>query len=196
MSAGLISIIGPPGAGKTTLAELLAERLPAELIREDYAGNPFLPDAYAGLKEARLPGQLYFLLSRLAQLRGANWPARGLFVSDYGFCQDRLFARVHLSSDEMTVYDQVARRVEGLVQAPDVLIHLDAAEETLLERITHRGRGFEAAITREFLSAMRQAYNEAAAVADCPVIRLDGEREDFRGGRLLEKLMARIRERL
>lgn len=196
MSAGLISIIGPPAAGKTTLAERLVERLPAELIREDYAGNPFLADAYAGLKEARLPGQLVFLLSRVGQLRRADWPAKGLFVSDYGFCQDRLFARVHLSGDEMTVYDQVARRVEGMVQPPDALIYLDAGEETLLERIARRGRRFEATITREFLSAMRRAYNEAAAAADCPVIRLDGEREDFRNGRLLENLMARIRERL
>ena len=84
MSAALISIIGPPAVGKTTLAALLAAKLPAELIREDYAGNPFLADSYAGSEQARLPGQLYFLLSRVGQLRQGDREAiaetRGLVV--------------------------------------------------------------------------------------------------------------------
>jgi len=188
VSARLISIIGPPAAGKTTLAELLAEKLPAGLIREDYAGNPFLADAFAGSPEARLPGQLYFLLSRGGQLQRADWPANGLLVSDYGFCQDRLFAQLQLSRNEMTVYDRIARRIERLIQPPDVLVHLDAAEETLLERIARRGRPFEAAITRE--------YNEAVTDAACPVIALDAGRGDVRSGECLENLIARIREQL
>ncbi|RKY23662.1 MAG: deoxynucleoside kinase, partial [Planctomycetota bacterium] len=41
MAAKLISIIGPVAVGKTTLAECLAAQLPAEILYEDYAGNPF-----------------------------------------------------------------------------------------------------------------------------------------------------------
>ena len=45
MAATLISIIGPPASGKTTLAESLCADLEAELVREDYAGNAFLADS-------------------------------------------------------------------------------------------------------------------------------------------------------
>ena len=42
-----IGFEGPIGAGKTTLAQLLALHLGATLILEDVDGNEFLPDFYA-----------------------------------------------------------------------------------------------------------------------------------------------------
>jgi deoxyadenosine/deoxycytidine kinase len=180
VSAPLFSVIGPPAVGKTTLAEFLMNDLPAEIIREDYAGNPFLAQAYAGVAEARLPSQLYFLMSRVGQLSLASWPASGRFVSDYGFCQDRLFARTTLHGDDLRAYEKIAGRLEGLVRKPDVLIHLDASESTLLERIARRGRDFEKAITAAFLAHMRESYAEAALAAECPVFRVDCEITDLR----------------
>lgn len=180
MPAKLISIIGPPASGKTTLAEALVAELPATLIREDYAGNPFLAESYLGRSEARLPGQLYFLVSRVGQLASSNWPGAGLYVSDYGFCQDRIYARARLSADDFRLYDRVARRLEGLVRPADLLLALDAAEATLLERIARRGREFERVMDQEFLASMRAAYNEASRRASCPVIRLDCDEIDLR----------------
>ena len=196
MSARLISVIGPPAVGKTTLAEQLALELPAELIREDYAGNPFLAESYAGDERARLPGQLYFLISRVGQLSRLCWPDSGLRVSDYGFCQDRIFARVRLAADELRLYDRVARRVEGLVCAPDVLVHLDACERTLLGRIARRGRSFERVMDAAFLSAMREAYNEAAAGARCPVIHVDCDAVDLSNDSARAEVVRRIRQEL
>ncbi len=179
MTATLISIIGPPAAGKTTLAEWLAEALPAKLIREDYAGNPFLADSYAGQEQAQLPGQLYFLMSRVEQLAISSWPESGVFVSDYGFCQDRIYARARLSEDDFRLYSRVAKRLEGLVHPPDIVIHLDASEDALLERIARRGRDFEKAMTREFLAAMRDEYNKFEAQAGCPIIAIDTEQTNM-----------------
>ena len=122
MSATLISIIGPPAVGKTTLAEGLSTELPGELIYEDYEGNPFLADSYTGGGDACLPAQLYYLMSRVKQLALAAWPVEGRFISDYGFCQDRIFAERRLGADDLKLYRRVARRVEGLVKGPDVLL--------------------------------------------------------------------------
>lgn len=196
MSAKLISIIGPPASGKTTLAEHLAAELPAALVREDYAGNPFLAESYVGRKEARLPGQLYFLISRVGQLSRSSWPACGLLVSDYGFCQDRIYARVRLGEEDYRLYDPLARRLEGLVHPPDLLIHLDAAEATLLGRIARRGREHEKVMDAEFLAEMRAAYNEAARREACPVIRIDCDAVDFRRDSGRAALLAEVRRKV
>lgn len=179
MTATLVSIIGPPAVGKTTLAEYLTEALPAELIREDYAGNPFLADSYADREQAKLPSQLYFLMSRVEQLAVSSWPESGLFVSDYGFCQDCIYARARLGEDDFHLYDKVAMRLVGLVHQPDIIIHLDASEDALLERIARRGRDFEKTMTLEFLAAMRNEYNKFEASAGCELIAVDTERTNL-----------------
>ena len=196
MSAPLVSIIGPPACGKTTLGEMLAAELPGELIREDYAGNPFLAESYAGGEQARLPGQLYFLLSRVSQLWAAHWPAEGVRISDYGFCQDRIFAEVRLAPGDLAAYDRVAGPLEAMVRRPDVLVHMDAAEPTLLERIARRGRRFERVMTAEFLARMRRRYRGACQAAGCPVIEVDCDRADLRRAEARAKIIDAIRATL
>ena len=173
MSVVLISIIGPPAVGKTTLAEALAEELPAEIIYEDYAGNPFLADFFLGRRQFALPAQLYFLFSRLGQLNPAAMTDGGTVVSDYGFCQDAAYAAANLSESDLAVYHRLAGAVGKMVKPPDLLIHLDGAEDILLERIARRGRRHEATFTADFLARMRRAYREIVATADCPVIGID-----------------------
>jgi len=180
LSAKLISIIGPPAAGKTTLARALCADLGARLIREDWDGNPFLAKSYDGDAQWRLPGQLYFLESRLGQLAQATWPVDGLAVSDYGFCQDRIFARQRLTTAEFDLYERLANRLDPLVHPPDVVVHLDASAGLLMERIAARGRQFERVMDEGFLASMREAYNQAAATLICPVVRVDCDRTDLR----------------
>lgn len=196
MSAPLVSIIGPPAVGKTTLASNLCRELPARLIVEDFAGNPFLEASYAGDAQAQLPGQIYFLMSRVAQLSLASWPDDGICVSDYGFCQDRIFAQLRLSKDDFRLYERLAVRVAGLVCPPRVVVHLDCDEGELLRRIAARGRAFEKAMTSDFLSAMRRAYRVAAAELSCPVIDVPCDRVDLRERASRQELLREIRSAL
>ena len=194
MAATLISIIGPPASGKTTLAESLCAHLAAELVREDYAGNPFLADSYLGKDEARLPGQLYFLVSRVGQLSRASWPARGVRISDYGFCQDRVFAQLKLSAEELAMYEPIRARLENLVHPPDLLIRLTASPRVLLARIADRGREFERVMTAEFLESIDGMYARAAGEAKCKVLVLDSAQTDFRAESNVRELAGTIRQ--
>jgi deoxyadenosine/deoxycytidine kinase len=196
MTASLISIIGPPAAGKTTLAQALCADLGATLILEDYAGNPFLADSYVGKAEARLPGQLCFLMSRVGQLSIASWPEAGIVVSDYGFCQDGVYAKARLSADEFRLYRRLATRMEGLVHGPQIVIHLDASEATLLNRIAARGRDFETVMDRTFLSAMREAYKTLVGEIGCPVLAIDCDGVDLREPAARAKIVQRVQELL
>ena len=179
--------------GKTTLARGIAAEMGAELICEDFEGNPFLADSYLGGREACLPAQLFFLLSRVKQLSLADWPADGLVVSDYGFCQDRIYAASKLTEDEMGLYSRVARRVKGLVVPASVIVHLDAPEPVLKSRIAARGREYEKAMTPEFLEEMRMAYNDIDQKVGCSVIRVDTDASDVRDESVRNELIVRIR---
>lgn len=196
MTASLVSLVGPPAAGKTTLAVRLAHALGAHLVREDFEGNPFLVDSYTGPHEARLPAQLFYLLSRVQQLSSRTWPADGTVVTDYGFCHDRIFAEVRLSEDEFAVYSPVADALEALVQPADVLVCLDADEDVLLERIRRRGRGFEHVMTRDFLGAIRDGCARAAYASACPVLSVDAGKVDFRRDEALADIAAQVRDLL
>jgi deoxyadenosine/deoxycytidine kinase len=77
-----IGFEGPIGAGKTTLAQLLALHLGATLILEDVDGNAFLPDFYADRERWALVTQMAFLISRYEQLRTIPQSRSRPFVSD------------------------------------------------------------------------------------------------------------------
>ena len=139
---------------------------------------------------------MYFLFSRLGQLSKATWPSDGLTVSDYGFCQDAVYARHSLSEQEMETYGRVAGPILDLVKPPDLVIHLDGDVETLLARIAVRGRGYETAFDADFLASMRAAYAELTAGLGCAVMYIDTGRQDLLSECGRQELLGRIRKEL
>ncbi len=192
--AMLISIIGPVCVGKTTLAEKLAESLPARLLREDYASNPFLAESYASPQgQTALAAQLYFLFSRTQQMASCNIDPGEWLVSDYGFAQDGMFARLKLSTEEWNIYHPLSAEAQSRVLPPTVLVHLDAPTEVLMERIVWRGRDFEATFTTDFLDDLRQANANITPPPGCKIVRVDTHKIDFREDEPFEKLLETIR---
>ena len=59
-----IAIEGPIGVGKTSLSKLMAKRLGARLVLEEFEENPFLPDFYKDPERYSFQTQLFFLLQR------------------------------------------------------------------------------------------------------------------------------------
>ncbi len=194
MAAPLVSIIGPPAAGKTTTAEWLAKVMPGRLIREDYDGNPFLASFYLGSRELALASQLYFLFSRVGQLELADWPDAGAAVSDYGFCHDRIYAEQTLGEADLAIYHRLSAQTAGLIKPPDVLVYLKGPDEMLLERIARRGRSYERSFTPEFIAALRLAYEQAAAEATCPVLTINVGEVDLRTSPARDELLASVQE--
>jgi deoxyguanosine kinase len=129
----------------------------------------------------------------VSQLSASHWPATGTFVGDYGFCQDRVYASLRLSPEDFAAYEALHARVAPLVHLPKAMVFLDAEPAALLERIAVRGRSFEKAITADFLSAMRDAYNELVQAAECPVLTVRCDEVDLRNHRPRAELIKRIR---
>ena len=61
-----ISIEGVIGAGKTSLAKKLAEKLEANFIAEEFETNPFLKSFYEDRKRYAFQTQMFFLICLFA----------------------------------------------------------------------------------------------------------------------------------
>ena len=157
-----IAIEGVIGAGKTTLARKMAEKLDARLLLEQHEANPFLPDFYREPERYAFPTQLFFLLSRYRQQQ--EIPQRDLFhamlVADYLFAKDRIFASVTLEDRELFLYEKIANLLERDIVKPDLVVYLQSSTERLLANIQKRGRDYEKPITESYLRALNEAYNQ------------------------------------
>jgi len=158
----LIAVEGPIGVGKTTLAKKLAASIQAELLLEGASENPFLEKFYQDPKAGALPAQLYFLFQRSRQLKELK--QSDMFtpnhVADFLMDKDRLFARVTLDSDELSLYEQVYDNLTIDAPVPDLVIYLQAPTDVLLKRIRQRGIGMETTINNDYLTQLSNAYTD------------------------------------
>lgn len=156
-----IAIEGVIGAGKTSLAKLLAERKNARIVLEEFEDNPFLPKFYEDRERYAFQTQLAFLASRFKQQQ--NMMSQDLFheltISDYIFDKDRIFARLNLDQDEMGLYDNIYNIMTGIAAQPDLVIYIQSSVDRLMENIEQRGRDYERHITREYIKELNDAYN-------------------------------------
>jgi deoxyadenosine/deoxycytidine kinase len=153
-----IGFEGPIGAGKTTLAQLLALHLGATLILEDVDGNEFLPDFYANRERWALGAQLAFLISRYEQLRTIPPSRSRPVVSDYTQAKDPIFARALLHDREVQLYERLSIGLDASIFRPDLTVYVDATNNVLLDRIRRRNRPYETSIDGGYLDSLRDAY--------------------------------------
>lgn len=177
-----IAVEGPIGAGKTSLAKRLAERLGADPVLEQPEENPFLARFYQDMPRYALPTQIFFLFQRARQLEPLAQPdlfARPV-VADFLIEKDPLFARVTLSSDELVLYQKVYDALRPQSPAPDLVIYLQAQPATLIERIRRRAAGYERGIREDYLALLAESYARFFHhYAAAPVLIVNSENLNF-----------------
>lgn len=155
-----IVIEGPIGAGKTSLARVMAERCGGAALLEDPEANPFLPGFYQDAARYALPAQLYFLFQRAEQVRrlGQSDLFTRLTVADFMLDKDVLFAQLTLNDDELALYRRVYEQLRPRGPVPDLVIYLQAAAETLVERVRRRGVAYEKNMPDQYLARLAEVY--------------------------------------
>ena len=155
-----VVIEGPIGAGKTSLARIMSERCGGSPLLEDPEANPFLPGFYQDAARYALPTQLYFLFQRANQVQELNQSDlfERLTISDFMLDKDPLFARLTLNDDELRLYQQIYDHLKPQAPLPDLVIYLQAAPETLIERVQRRGASYEKGVPDDYLVRLADAY--------------------------------------
>lgn len=181
-SCRYVVVEGPIGAGKTSLARMLAQHMGADLLLELPEENPFLARFYEDMARYALPAQLNFLFQRVDQLRGlaqVDMFARAT-VADFLFDKDPLFARQNLDNDEYALYEKLYAHLKPQVAVPDLVVYLQAPVATLVERVHRRGIEFERRMPEAYLGKLADAYARFFyGYEEAPLMIVNSERLNF-----------------
>jgi len=156
-----IAVEGAIGAGKTSLVNLLGKQYGAKVILEDNDTNPFIAKFYEDRDAYSFQTQIFFLLNRFNQY--LQLAQRELFnsvvVIDYLFQRDKIFAQLNLEDHEYRLYEQIFNLIDPKAPKPDLVIFLQASTKVLLERVSKRGRDYEAFMDPDYLDSVNKAFN-------------------------------------
>jgi len=184
MKHKFITIEGNIGAGKTTLSNILAQKLNAKLILEEFADNPFLPKFYEKPDQYAFPLELFFMAERYKQLKDFL-NTQDLFqqvtISDYLFTKCLLFAKVNLPSEEFRLYQKLFDIIHQQISVPDILIYLHAPVQKLQDNIKKRNRSYEQDIKDDYLFNLQETYTSYIKQHNIKTIFIDASNADFMG---------------
>ena len=200
-----IAVAGNIGVGKSTLVEMICERLECQPFYEPVTENPYLADFYADMRSWAFHSQVYFLCRkfRIHQELDRARSSRTV-IQDRTIYEDaEIFARVLHDQGSMTDvdyrnYTALFHVLVGFLRKPDLIIYLKASPDVLMERIARRGRASEKSIGKDYIERLNFAYDDwmRRARAETEVLEIDtdhvplqGEAEGF--ARLVNDLKAR-----
>ena len=180
-----LAVAGNIGAGKSTLVEKLCEVLGWQPYYEPVAENPYLKDFYVDMQTWAFHSQVYFLTHRmrshfeLLQHPSSVVQDRTVYEDANIFARN-LFLQGHISERDYATYRGLFDLFITMLDPPDLMLYLAAPVETLLERISLRGRDFESTITADYLAQLNELYKEWISGFNlCPVLRIPADKLDF-----------------
>lgn len=178
-----ISIEGNIGAGKTSLAKILATKFNASLVLEEFAENTFLPQFYEQPERFAFPLEMSFLAERFQQIMSEQKKAKEngqLLIGDYIFEKSLLFARVNLKGAELALFSKFYKLISADLYQPDLILYLNKSTDLLLKNIALRGRDYEKSIPANYLNQVSNQYiNYLQSLNNQKVIILESDHLDF-----------------
>ena len=101
-------------------------------------------------------------------------------VSNYIFERDRIYANLTLGDAEFALYERLAETLSEKIPRPDLVIYLQTTIDPLMRGIKNHGRGYESAITEDYVARLLEAYNHFFFhYATTPLLAVNVSEVDF-----------------
>ena len=201
-SKRFVAMAGNIGAGKTTAAKLISQRLGFELFDEPVIDIRFLKDYYAQMGRWSFTLQLEFLIKRVEHHELIHTVKKSCIQDRTLYEDPEIFAKYlhglgHMTDAELDLYFEYFQRLTRGVAQPDKVICFDVRDVSVLTaRIRTRGREEEKGIEAQFLRGLNGYYASFPMVIqnkygiDC--LTLDAAELDIRDGRGREEFLDRV----
>lgn len=182
-----ITIEGPIGIGKTSLAKKLSSHYNFHLLKEIVEENPFLDKFYENMEAWSFQTEMFFLCNRFKQLDDIKQQYLSMgkpVMADYHIFKNMIFAQRTLSSDKMIKFEKIYEILTEDMPMPNMIIYLHASIDTMMNRIKRRGRTIEKNIQVSYLEQLSSDYEDyinylERSHPDLSIIRIDGDIMDF-----------------
>lgn len=198
-----IVVAGNIGVGKSTLVQLLCQRLGWDPFYEPVTENPYLADFYQEMHTWGFHSQVFFLAHRLhiqhnvIKHPGSVIQDRSIYEDAEIFAQN-LYHQGYLSQRDYDTYRSLYQSLNEFLPPPDLVIYLRASVSTLLNRITQRNREYEQDISPEYLHKLNELYRQwIDHFTFCPVLTVPADDLDYVAHpRHLDLIVQKVQEKL
>jgi deoxyadenosine/deoxycytidine kinase len=198
-----IAMAGNIGVGKSTLVDLLCERLKWQPFFEPVTENPYLADFYREMSTWSFHSQIFFMAHRL-QIQKDLIHFPGSVIQDRSIYEDAeifarsLFLQNYLAKRDYDTYRTMYETITEFIPAPNLVIYLRANVDTLQHRITLRNRDYEKTISRDYLTNLNVLYEEWIAHFNiCPVLTVPADDLDYVANpRHFDLIVTKVEEKL
>jgi deoxyadenosine/deoxycytidine kinase len=163
MMKKFVAVAGNIGVGKSTLVEMLSERLGWQPFYEPVGENPYLADFYGNMRAWSFHSQIFFLSRRLRSHRKLlDHPTSAIqdrsVYEDAEIFAHNLHLQGHMSDRDYMTYRDLYQVLTQFLPPPDLVVYLRASVETLQHRISQRGRDYEQKIEPDYLTRLNDLY--------------------------------------
>ena len=161
-----ISISGAVASGKTTLLEMLLERLGnrAKAHEERPQDNPFIREYYADSRRWSFHSQMTFLALYFDHL---DWQTadKEFYLFDRCLIENLVIARYRLNEgdltdDEYAVIEKMASGINSLMPPIDKYVYLRCSAPLLVDRLQERGREYEGQLGWAYAEKLKALYDQ------------------------------------